>query len=102
MSCTHASALSWHLQLSLASPAEPGMTIILERLCISPTEAIRQGDKPYMQHSPLLLRSVEQEKQTNKRANKQTNKDDAQLVIPIVASLNPCLRSEQGKSTTIA
>jgi len=27
------------------------MTIILERLCISPTEAIRQGDKPYMQHA---------------------------------------------------
>jgi hypothetical protein len=52
MSCTHACALSWHLQLmSLASPAESGMTIILERLCISPTEAIRQGDRPYMQHS---------------------------------------------------
>jgi len=67
MSCTHACALSWHLQLSLASPAEDEMTIILERLCISPTEAIRQGDKPYMQHSPLLLRSVEQE---NKEANK--------------------------------
>jgi hypothetical protein len=26
----------------VASPAEYGMTIILERLCISPTEAIRQ------------------------------------------------------------
>ena len=50
MSCTHACTLSWHLQLSLASPAEYGMTIILERLCISPTEAIHQGDKPYMQH----------------------------------------------------
>jgi len=34
MSRTHACALSWHLQLSLASPAESGMTIILERLCI--------------------------------------------------------------------
>ena len=36
---------SWvcHLQLGY------GMTIILERLCISPTEAIHQGDKPYMQ-----------------------------------------------------
>jgi hypothetical protein len=33
----------------LASPAESEMTIILEKLCISPTEAIRQGDKPYMQ-----------------------------------------------------
>jgi hypothetical protein len=91
MSCTHACALSWHLQLSLASPAEDGMTIILERLCISPTEAIRQG-KPYMQHSPLLLRSVEQE---NKQRSKQT-------VIPIVASLKPCVTSEQGKSTTVA
>jgi len=49
MSCTHAYALSSYLQLSLASPAEYGMNIILERLCISPTEAIRQGDKPYMQ-----------------------------------------------------
>jgi hypothetical protein len=49
MSCTHVCALSWHLQLSLPSTAEYGMTIILERLCISPTEAIRQGDKPYMQ-----------------------------------------------------
>jgi len=82
----------------LASPAEPGMTIILERLCLSPTEAIYQGDKQYMQHSPLVLRSVEQEKQTNK----QTNEDDAQLVIPIVGSLKPCLRSEQGNSTTVA
>jgi len=34
--------------------------------------------------------------------NKQTNKDDAQLVIPIVASLKPCFGSEQGKSTTVA
>ena len=34
MSRTHACALSWHLQLSLSSPAESGMTIILERLCI--------------------------------------------------------------------
>jgi hypothetical protein len=52
MSCTHACALSWHLQLmSLASPAESGTTIILERLYISPTEAIRQGDRPYMQQS---------------------------------------------------
>ena len=80
------------MRTQLASPAESGLTIILERLCISPTEAIRQGDKPYMQHSPLLLRSVEQE-------NKQTNK---QPVIPIVASLKPCVASEQGKSTTIA
>ena len=64
----------WHLQLSLAFPAEPRMTIILERVCIRPTEAIRQGDKPYIQHSPLLLRSVEQEKQTNKQANKQAHK----------------------------
>jgi hypothetical protein len=55
----------------LASAAETGMIIILERLCISPTEAIHQGDKPYMQHFPVLLRSVEQEyKQTNKQANK--------------------------------
>jgi hypothetical protein len=54
MSCTHACALSWHLQLmSLASPAESGMTIILERLCISPTEAIRQGDRPYMQQGVM-------------------------------------------------
>jgi hypothetical protein len=70
MSCSHACALSWHLQLSLASPAQYGMTIILERLCISPTEAIRQGDNPYLQHSPLLLCSMEQE---NKQTNKQTN-----------------------------
>jgi hypothetical protein len=64
------------MRTQLASPAESGMTIILERLCIRPTEAIRQGDKPYMQHSPLLLRSVEQEnKQTNKQTSKQTNSD---------------------------
>jgi len=49
MSCTHACALSWHLQLSLASPAESEMTIISERLCISPTEAIRQRDRAHMQ-----------------------------------------------------
>jgi len=56
----------WHLQLSY------GMTIILERICISPTEAICQGDKQYTQHSPLLLCSVEQEnKQPNKEAKKQ-------------------------------
>jgi len=48
MSCMHACALSWHPQLSLASPAEYGMIIILERLCISPTEAICQGDKLYI------------------------------------------------------
>jgi len=41
------------LHTQLASPAEYGMTIILERLCISPTEAIRQGDKPYMQQKTL-------------------------------------------------
>jgi len=35
----------------LASPAESEMTLILERLCISPAEAICQGDKPYMQQS---------------------------------------------------
>jgi hypothetical protein len=57
------------------------------------TEAIRQGDRAYMQHSPLLLRSVEQEK--------QTNKINRRIVIPIVASLQPC-ESEQGKSTTVA
>jgi len=49
MSCMSVCALSWHLQLGLASPAESGMTMVLETLCISPTEAIRQGDKPYMQ-----------------------------------------------------
>jgi hypothetical protein len=37
-----------------------------------------------------------------KQTNKQTNKDNAQIVIPIVASLKPCLISEQGKSTTVA
>jgi hypothetical protein len=41
------------MRTHLASPAESGMTIILERLCISPAEAIRQGDKPYMQHGLL-------------------------------------------------
>jgi len=42
---------SWvcHLQLRY------GMTIILERLCISPTEAIRQGDKPYMQQASFFI-----------------------------------------------
>jgi len=33
----------------VASPAKYGMSIILEGLCISPTEVIRQGDEPYMQ-----------------------------------------------------
>jgi hypothetical protein len=40
--------------------------------------------------------SVEQE------TNKQTNKHDEQLVIPIVASVKPYLISEHGKSTTVA
>jgi len=64
-------------------------------LCSGHTRLISGGDL-HMQHSPLLLHSVEQE------TNKQSNKHDAQLVIPIVASLKPCLRSEQGKSTTVA
>jgi len=34
--------------------------------------------------------------------NKQANKVDAQLVIPIGASLKLCVKSEQGKSTTVA
>jgi len=34
------------------------MTIILERLCISPTEAIRPGEKPYMQQILLHDRSL--------------------------------------------
>ena len=46
-----------------------------------------------MQYSPLLLRSVEQE---NKQTQEQTT------VISIVASLKPCVASEQGKSTTVA
>jgi hypothetical protein len=37
------------MRTPLASPAEAGNTIIIERLCISRTEAICQGDKPYMQ-----------------------------------------------------
>ena len=61
------------MRTQLASPAESEMNIITERLCISPTEAIRQGDRAHLHHSPRLLRSVEQEK-TNKQINKQTNK----------------------------
>jgi len=37
------------MRTQLVSPAESPMTIILGRLCISPTEAIRQGGRPYMQ-----------------------------------------------------
>lgn len=33
----------------LESLAESEITIILQRLCISPTEAIHQEDRPYMQ-----------------------------------------------------
>ena len=54
----HACALSWRLQLSLASLAEYGMTIILERLCIIPTEAICQGDEPYMQQHWLIAEAL--------------------------------------------
>jgi len=44
------------------------MTIILERLCISPTEAIRQGDKPYMQQDTFY--GVDNEKSfTNRYLN---------------------------------
>jgi len=43
-----------------------------------------------MQHSPLFVRSVEQE---NTQTNKQTIK---QILIPIVASLKPYVTSEQG------
>jgi len=59
------------MRTPLASAAESGMIIISEWLCISPTEAIRQGDKPYMQHSTLLLCSVEQE--TINQTNQQTH-----------------------------
>jgi len=45
-------ALYAYMCTQLASSAESGMTIILERFCISPTEAIHQGDKQYMQHVP--------------------------------------------------
>ena len=94
MSCTHACALSWHLQLSGIS------TWVwndhhLREIMHQPNWSHTTGDKPYMQHSPLLLRSVEQEKQTNKQRSKQT-------VISIVASLKPCMASEQGKSTTVS
>jgi len=37
------------MRTQLASLTESGMTIILGRICISPTEAIRQGGGPYMQ-----------------------------------------------------
>ena len=83
----------------LASPAESGISSWvwndhhLSEIMHHTTEAIRQGDKPYMQHSPLLLRSMEQE---NKQTKEQTT------VISIVASLKPCVASEQGKSTTVA
>jgi len=45
----------WHPQLSLASPAESGMTIILQKLYISPTEAICQGDEQYMQQTGCCI-----------------------------------------------
>jgi hypothetical protein len=48
------------------------------------TEAICQGDKQYMQRSPLLLRFVEQE-------NKQTN---IQTVISRAAAIKPYMVSE--------
>ena len=52
MCSMHACAPCWHVQrMSLASPAESGMTIILERSCISPTEAICQRDRPYMKQA---------------------------------------------------
>jgi len=62
-------------------------------LCYGHTRLISSWDL-YLQHSPILLRFVEQEKQTT---NKQTNKQ----MMPIVASLKPCVAGEQGKSTTI-
>jgi hypothetical protein len=82
--------------MSLASRDELGTTIIIARVFISLTEAIRQGDTPDMQHSSLLLRSMEQE---NKQTNQQTSN---QTVIQIVASLTPCMAKEPGKRTTVA
>jgi hypothetical protein len=80
----------------VASPAEYGMTIILERLCISPTEAIRQ-EINYICNTPPSCYAP-WSKKTNKQTNKQRSK---QTVISIVASLKPCVASEQGKSTTV-
>jgi len=42
------------MHTQLASPAESGITIILGSLCISPTKAIHQRGRPYMQHSKLV------------------------------------------------
>jgi len=92
MSCTHASTLSWHLQLSGIS-SWVWNDHHLREIVHQPNWSHTTGDKPYMQHSPLLLRSVEQE---NKQTKEQTT------VISIVASFKPCVASEQGKSTTIA
>jgi hypothetical protein len=49
------------MQLSLASPAESGITSTFGSLCISTTEIIRLGDRLYLQQFPLLLRPVQQE-----------------------------------------
>jgi hypothetical protein len=48
-------------------------------------------------NTPPSCYALWSKKQTNKQTNMMRN-----FVIPIVASLKPCLRSEQGKSTTIA
>jgi hypothetical protein len=52
-----------------------------------------------MQHPPLLLLSVEQE--INEKEEDEANVH-ALPVIFIVASLELCVRSEQGNSTTVA
>jgi len=79
----------------VASPAESGMTIILEKLCISSAEAhkmyVRKVDHICNTPSSCYILWSKKDKQ-------QTNK----LVMLIVASLNSCMASEKGKSTTVA
>jgi len=69
MSCTHPCTLSWHLQLSGIS-SWVWNDHHLREIMHQPNWSHTTGDKPYMQHSPLLLRSVEQE---NKQTKEQTN-----------------------------
>jgi len=70
MSCKHACALSWYLQLSGIS-SWVWNDHHLREIMHQPNWSHMTGDKPYMQYSPLLLRSVEQEnKQIDNGANK--------------------------------
>ena len=66
-----------------ALPDKRRITLVLMHILIQSPSSYKTSDnaETHMQHSPLLLRSMEQEIK--------------QLVVPIVASSNPCMNRER-------